>query len=157
MFFIERLKFVRNLFKLWLRIILCFIRLHEKKETRKFNELPGNFEKNFYKSWAEEIDGVIDSGFQRKIIFEAPNENVRNHLLAATEFGQEIQSDIDLHITRDRLNQASFRRNFDPIAKSIIRNQNPLELVFKNFKHFDGRNPVIGSLIRKVDVGKKMI
>ena len=157
MFFIERLKFVRNLFKLWLRIILCFIRLHEKKETRKFNELPGNFEKKFYKSWAEEIDAVIDSGFQRKIIFEAPNENVRNHLLATTEFGQEIQSDIDLHITRDRLNQASFRRNFDPIAKSIIRNQNPLELVFKNFKHFDGRNPVIGSLIRKVDVGKKMI
>ena len=132
MFFVEKLKFGINLFN-----------------------LPSNFEKNFYKSWAEEIDSVINMDFQRKIVSEMPNEDVRNHLLATTEFGQEIQSDIDLYITRDRLNQASFRTRLDPIAKNVIRNQNPLKLVFKHIKHFDGKNPVTGSLIRAIHVGKK--
>ena len=72
-----------------------------------------------------------------------------------TEFGQQIQSDIDFYITWDRLNQASFQRKLDPIAKSIIRNQSPLELSFKNTKHFDGRNPVIESLTREINLGKK--
>ena len=94
--------------------------------------------KKFYKSWSGETDSVIASDFQRKIISEARNEDVRNYLLATTEFVQKIESDIDLYIIRDRLNQASFQRKLDPIAKNIIRNQNPLELVFKNIKHFDG-------------------
>ena len=94
--------------------------------------------KKFYKSWSGETDSVIASDFQRKIISEVRNEDVRNYLLATTEFVQKIESDIDLYIIRDRLNQASFQRKLDPIAKNIIRNQNPLELVFKNIKHFDG-------------------
>ena len=106
--------------------------------------------KKFYKSWSGETDSVIASDFQRKIISEARNKDVRNYLLATTEFVQKIESDIDLYIIRDRLNQASFQRKLDPIAKNIIRNQNPLELVFKNVKHFDGRNPEIGSLIREI-------
>ena len=90
MFFVEKLKFGRNLFKLWLRYSLPRVRLHDKKETKKLNNLPINFEKNFYKSWAEQIDGVINSDFQRKVISEMVNEDVRNYLLATTEFGQEI-------------------------------------------------------------------
>ena len=90
MFFVEKLKFGRNLFKLWLHYSLPRVKLHEKKKTKKLNNLPSNFEKNFYKNWAEEIDGVINSDFQRKVIFEMVNEDVRNYLLATTEFGQEI-------------------------------------------------------------------
>ena len=41
------------------------------------------------------------------------------------------------------------------MLKSIIRNKNPIELLFKDVKHFDAQNPVIGSLIKEVDVGKK--
>ena len=121
MFFVESLKFVRNLFRLWY-YSLPHVRLHEKRETKKHNNLTSNFEKNFYKSCAEEKNGVMDSDFQRKIISEALNEDVRSYLLATTEFGQEIQFDIDFYITRDKLNQASFRRKLDPIAKNIIRN-----------------------------------
>ena len=36
-----------------------------------------------------------------------------------------------------------------------MRNNNPIELLFKDVKHFDAQNPVIGSLIKEVDVGKK--
>ena len=88
----------------------------------KLNNLLSNFNKSFYKSWAEEIDGAVDSHFKRKTLSEAPNEDIENYLLVTTEYGQEIQSDIDLHITRDGLNQASFRRKLDPIAKNVIKN-----------------------------------
>ena len=40
----------------------------------------------------------------------------------------------------------------DPISKNIIRNENPL---FKDISTFDALNPVIGSLLRKIDIGQK--
>ena len=39
--------------------------------------------------------------------------------------------------------------------RKAIKKQNPIELLFKDLKHFDTNNPVIGNLIRKVDIGKK--
>ena len=39
--------------------------------------------------------------------------------------------------------------------QNIIKNQNPIELLFKDVKHFNAQNPVIGFLIREVDVGRK--
>ena len=53
------------------------------------------------------------------------------------------------------LNEVSHRRKLDSISKNIIKNQNPIELLLKDVKHFDAQNPVIGSLIREVDIGKK--
>ena len=76
-------------------------------------------------------------------------------MLATSDFGEEIQSEIDLCITRDRLNKASFRRKLDPISKSIIRNQNLIELLFKDISTFDAENPVIRPLEREIDVRKK--
>ena len=35
------------------------------------------------------------------------------------------------------------------------RKENPLELLFKEVSNFDAQNPVIGSLSREKDVGKK--
>ena len=55
----------------------------------------------------------------------------------------------------NRLNEVSHRRKLDSISKNIIKNQNPIELLLKDVKHFDAQNPVIGSLIREVDIGKK--
>ena len=37
----------------------------------------------------------------------------------------------------------------------MIKNQNPIELLFKDLKHFDKQNPVTGNLIPEVDIGKK--
>ena len=54
-----------------------------------------------------------------------------------------------------KLDSATFRRKFDPISKNVIRNQNPMELLFKDLKHFDAQNPVIGNLIKEIDIGKK--
>ena len=62
-----------------------------------------------------------------------------------------------MHVTRGRLNNASFRRKFDPIAKKIFRRQNPLELIFKDISIFDAQNPIVGSLLKELDIGRKDI
>ena len=56
---------------------------------------------------------------------------------------------------RDRINNASFRQKLDPVSKNILRRQNPLELVFEDISTFDAENPIVGSLLREIDIKKK--
>ena len=92
---------------------------------------------------------------QRKIVSEAPGEDAKNYLLTTSKYGKQIQEDIDPYITRDRLKETSFRRKLDPVAKSVIRKQNPSELVFEDISTFDAQNLIIGSLLKEIDIGKK--
>ena len=62
--------------------------------------------------------------------------------------GKEIQGELDLYITKNRLNEASFRGRVDSLSKNIIRNKNLIELFLKDVKYFGAQNPVIGSLIK---------
>ena len=59
-------------------------------------------------------------------------------------------------MTKNRINNASFREKLDPISKNILRRQNHLELVFEGVSTFDAENPIVGSLLRELDVGKKI-
>ena len=67
-----------------------------------------------------------------------------------------MQTDINNYITKDRINNASFRRKLDPIKKNILRKQNPLELVFQDISTFDVENPIFGSLLRE-SILKKLL
>ena len=58
-------------------------------------------------------------------------------------------------MTKDRINNASFRQKLDPISKNILRRQNPLELVFEDMSTFGSENPIIGLLYKELDVRKK--
>ena len=53
------------------------------------------------------------------------------------------------------MNNVSFRQKLDPIAKNILRRQNPSEFVIKDISTFDAQNPIIGSFLKEVDLGKK--
>ena len=86
---------------------------------------------------------------------DLPSEDVQKYMLATSDFSRGIQDDINHYVTRDRINNASFRQKLDPIAKNILRRQNPLELVFQEISTFDAENPIAGLLLRKLDVGKK--
>ena len=57
----------------------------------------------------------------------------------------------------DRINNASFRQKLDPISKSILRRQNSLELVSEDISTFDADNPIVGSLLRELNVNKKVL
>ena len=75
--------------------------------------------------------------------------------MAASDFAKGMQTDINHYVTKDRINNTSFRQKLDPISKNILRRQNPLELVFEDISTFDAKNPIVGSLLKEFDVGKK--
>ena len=68
-----------------------------------------------------------------------------------------MQNDINHYVTRDKINNASFRQKLDPIGKNILRRKNPLELIFEDISTSDAENPIIGSLLRELDVKKKVL
>ena len=108
-----------------------------------------------YKDWLGGIDFSQDTDFQQQLVSRAPSKDVKKYLLARSAFGEEIQGETDFYVTNSRPNDASFRRKLNLISENIIKNQNRIELLFKGIKHFDVQNPVIGSLIREVNIGKK--
>ena len=126
-------------------------RIHKKEETKRLNNLLGNFVQTFYTDWLDGIDFSSDTDFQQEIVKNGLSKDVKKFLLATCEFGQEIQGEIDLYVTNDRLNEAIFSRKLDLVSK----NQNPFEWLFKDLEHFDTQNPVIENLIREIDIGKK--
>ena len=85
-------------------------RLIKETKVKKFNNLPSNFETDFYKNWLENVDSSVDSDFQKKVILETQSKHVKNYLLATREYRKQIQENIDLYITRDRLNKVSCRK-----------------------------------------------
>ena len=65
-----------------------------------------------------------------------------------------MQTDINHYVTKNRINDASFRQKLDPISKNILRRQNLLELVFEDISTFDAENPIVGNLLREIDIKK---
>ena len=82
-------------------------------------------------------------------------DDIKNFLLGRSDYARGTQSEIDLYLTRSRHNQARFRRKLHSIEKSLWRTENHLALMFKDVANFDAQNPVIGSLLRKIDFGKR--
>ena len=80
---------------------------------------------------------------------------MRKNLLATSDFAEGMQNDINHYVTRDRLNNASFRQRSDAIAKNIFQRQNPLELVFEDISNFYVQNTVVGLLLQEPDIKKK--
>ena len=130
-------------------------RIDKKEGAKRLNNLHRNFVKSFYKDWLDGRDFSQDTDFQQQLVHNAPSEDVKKYFLATSEFGEEIQGEIELYVMSSRLNKASFRRKLDPISKNVIKNQSSIELFFKDIKHFDTQNSVIGSLTMEVDLSKK--
>ena len=76
--------------------------------------------------------------------------------MATSDFAKGMQTDINHYVIGDRINNASFRQKLDPISKNILRRQNPLELVFEDVSTFDAENRIVGSMLRELDVRKKI-
>ena len=129
-------------------------KLYKKKNTKRLENFPAGYVGSFYRNLADRVD--TSSDFYSNIANDAniPKEDVQKYLLATTDFAKSIQTDINHYVTRDRINDASFRQKLDPISKNILRRQNPLELVFEDISTFGAENPIVGSLLREVDIKK---
>ena len=119
-------------------------RLHEEKKTKKFS--PG-YVRKFYRNLAGNVDGAVGSDFYSRIAndVDIPSSSVQKYLLATSDFRKGMQNGINHYVTRDTLNNASFRQKLDPIAQNIFRRQNPLKLVFQDISTFDAQNPIVAS------------
>ena len=132
-------------------------KLYKKEKTKRLKKFPAGYVGSFYRNLADNIDNFTGSDFHSRIAADAdiPKEDVQKYILATSDFAKSIQTDINHYVTRDRINDASFRQKLDPISKNILRRQNPLELVFEGISTFDAENPVVGSLLREIDLNKK--
>ena len=112
---------------------------------------------SFYRNLADRINTSSDFYYRIAADADIPKEHVQKYILAASDFAKSIQTDINHYVTRDRINNASFRQRLDPISNNILRRQNRLELVFEDISTFDAENPIAGSLLREIDIKKKAI
>ena len=134
-------------------------KLHKKPRQSRLKNFPAGYVGSFYRNLADNVDNFLGSDFCRRIANDAniPSEDIQKYILATSDFAKRMQNDINHYVTRDRINNASFRQKLDPISKNILRRQNPLELVFEDISTFDAENLIIGSLLRELNVKKKVL
>ena len=133
------------------------VKVHKKDEIKKMNNRTSNYSRPCYKDRVNDVDIDLPSTVANKILAEGQplTDDIKNFLLGTSDYARSIQSDIDLYVTRGRHNQVSFRYKLNPIEKSVWRTENPLALLFKDVANFDVQNPIIGSLLREIDLGKR--
>ena len=132
-------------------------KLYKKENIRRLKNFPAGYIGNFYINLADNIDNFTGSDFYLRITADAdiPREDVQKYILATSDYAKSIQTDIDHYVTRDRINDASFRQKLDLIRKNILRRQNPLKLVFEDISTFDAENPIVESLLREINSKNK--
>ena len=81
-----------------------------KTKKCRLKNFPTRYVGSFYRNL---VDNVNDSNI--------PAEDMQTYILAASNFAKGIQSDINHYVTKDRINNASFRQKLDPISKNILR------------------------------------
>ena len=133
--------------------------LHKKPKQSRLKNFPAGYVGSFYRNLADNVDNFLGSDFYGQIAnnVNIPSEGIQKYILTTSDFAKDIQNDINHYVTRDRINNAGFRLKLDPIGKNILRRQNPLELVFEDISTFDAENPIIGSLLRELDVKKRFL
>ena len=97
--------------------------LYKKPEKKKLKNFPAGYVGKFYRNLADNVDNFLGSEFYEKIANDAniPSKDVQKYILATSDFAKGIQTDINHYVTRDKINNASFRQKLDPISKNILR------------------------------------
>ena len=126
-------------------------KLHKKTETKKLKNFPAGYVGKFYRSLANNVNNAATFDFYGSIANDANilSNDVQKYLLATSDFAKGMQDDINHYVTRDRLNNVSFRQQLDLISKNTFRPQNPPELVFEDIFAFDVQNLLAGSLLQE--------
>ena len=98
-------------------------------------------------------------------IFMFPNDDIKKiydeynvqrcYLLATSEFGWELQEDLNTIVGwNEKLNNAIVRHALDTKNAGIMQNPNQLNLTFRYVKKFDLQNPIIGEIATQVKASK---
>ena len=106
--------------------LLSTNKLRKKENTRRLKNFHAGYVGNFYRNLADNVVNFPGSDFYSRIASDAniPREDVQKYILATSDFAKSIQTNINHYVTRDKINDASFRQKLDPISKIILRRQN---------------------------------
>ena len=125
------------------------------ERTTKLKNLPRNYDTEFYISELGQIDNAFDSDLQQYLILNIrSNEDVQKYLLASSEISEHMQKDMDLLVTDDKLYNTSMEK-LDLLYKNMLGRQNSYKLVLHGILTFASQNPVTGSLLSEIDIGKQ--
>ena len=132
-------------------------KLYKIEKTFQIKNFLAEYVGSFYRNLSDNVDNFLGSDFYSRITADAdiPKEDVQKYILVTSDFAKSMQADINHYVTRDRINDASFRQKLDSISKNILKRQNPLELVFEDISTFDAENPIVESLLREIELKKK--
>ena len=111
-------------------------KLHKKKEKRKLKIFCAGYIGKFYRNLANNIGhDFLGSEFYGRISNDADIsfDEVQKCILASIDFTKGMLTDINHYVTKNRINNTSFREKLDLTSKNILRRQNPIELVLKIF------------------------
>ena len=127
----------------------CLIR--KDKKPLKLN-FPKKYNARYLFPKLAHLDKIDDPIFQSSII-DAINsrENLQMFLLGTTDIGENIQEEINLVVTSDKLNDATLHNKFDTVYQNELRRQNPCKILFKGISKCDAQNPVIGTLLSEIE------
>ena len=126
----------------------------EKNKEIQFN-LPSNFEESFYLSKVPHLTRTDPAVENDLINLIKKRDDLKKWLLATSNFGDEIQDDLNAIVGYDeKFTNAIVRHSLDLKDEVIFRNPNPLNVTFHDMKKFDLVNPIIGKLASQVKASK---
>ena len=118
--------------------------------------VPKNFEENQYLNRIGYISNKDDPAVKNNILDAVKNrEDLQKWILATSDFGRELQQDIN-EITGgdEKFNNAVLRRALDLKSDGLFRNPQPISLLFNDVEKFHQQNPIIGKLATQINVSK---
>ena len=98
-------------------------KLYKKRETRKLKNFRAGYVRRFYRNLANNVDDLLGSYFYGRITddYNIPSHDVQKYVLATSDFTKGMQTDINHYVTKDIINNASYRQKLDLIGKNIPR------------------------------------
>ena len=126
----------------------------ETNKQVQFN-LPNNYEESFYFEKATYLKNKNPTTENNLINLIKDRDYLKNCLLATSDYGNEIQEDLNAVVGHDeKFNNAIVRHALDLKDEAIFCNPNPINVTFYDMKKFDQVNPVIGKLAAQVKASK---
>ena len=107
-----------------------------KEKQIKLN-IPRNYGASQYFNKLPYLSNTGDSVFQNSIIDTLNSRaDLQKYLLAASDYGQNIQENINAVVTDRKFNDALVRHVLDEKNKGVYDSSTPLSITFKDAKKF---------------------
>ena len=133
--------------------------VNEEKQI-KLN-LPKNYSVSQYVNKLPYLSNTNNPAFQNLITDTLNNRAyLRKYLLATSDYGKNIQENINLVVTDGKFNDALVRHVLVEKNKDVFDSSTPLSVTFNDAKKIDVQNPIIGNIISQVNakqIGEKVV